>query len=467
MPSQGFASENVGALNALTKDWGTPQSVTLYLDRCQVDTPRPVVEAVWKQICSRRKEINRVIDFGAGDGRFASGGPYRKYIGYEIDTQRCHSPKLPRNAVLINKCAFSEKIEDADVCIGNPPYVRNQDLPNGWRERAAQFLSQRTGITLSGLANAWQYFFLLSLASTRSDGLVALVIPYEWVSRPAVASLREYIKTQKWDVSVYRLRDDTFHRVLTTSSITLVDKGTTTGQWKYFEQLDSRRFRPLHTPSGGLWGVLPYARHTKAVKRTVFAKRGLSPGTQEVLTLTEGERCRLGLRVGTDVVPCVTTLKSLGFPTKKLSTAIFDKYFKNAGLKCWLINTSKYPSAQLKAYLDNVPKEKYQTSTCLSRDNWWKFASPEAPNILVATGFRTNRPKVIVNAVGARAVGGVCGVYGLGPRTTQSVATGLRRVRLTGRIVAHSNGLRKMEINQLNSLLDRVHAAKKRKLNGR
>lgn len=467
MPSQGFTSANVGALNALTKDWGTRQSVTLYLDRCQVDTPHPVVEAVWNQIGARRTEINRVVDFGAGDGRFASGGQYRKYTGYEIDTQRCNASKLPRNAALINKCAFSEKVEDADICIGNPPYVRNQDLPNGWRERATQFLAQRTGISLSGLANAWQYFFLLSLASTRSDGLVALVIPYEWVSRPAVASLREYIKAQKWDVSVYRLLDDTFHRVLTTSSITLVDKRANSGQWRYFEQLDSRRYRQLHTPSGGLWGVLPYARHTKAVHRAVFARRGLSPGTQEVLTLTEGERCRLGLRVGIDVVPCVTSLKSLGIATKNLSTAVFDKHFKNAALKCWLINTSKTPSAQLKAYLDNVPKEKYQTSTCLNRDNWWEFASPDVPNILVATGFRTKRPKVLVNTVGARAVGGVCGIYGLGPRTRQFVAKGLRRVRLTGRIVAHSNGLRKMEINQLNSLLDRVLAARKRRSNGR
>jgi hypothetical protein len=61
---------------------------------------------------------------------------YREYTGYEIDAQRCSFLKTPRNAALINKCAFSKQIDDADVCVGNPPYVRNQDLPNGWRERA-------------------------------------------------------------------------------------------------------------------------------------------------------------------------------------------------------------------------------------------------------------------------------------------------------------------------------------------
>src|SRR5262249_44720515 len=122
----------------------------------------------------------------------------------------------------------------------------------------------------------------------------------------------------------------------------------------------------------------------------------------------------------------------------------------------------KRPSKRLLAYLESVPSAKYQTSTCLNRENWWEFASPDVPNILIGTGFRTTRPKVIVNCVDAHAVGSVCGVYGLGPRSSYQVAKRLRTVRLSGRIAAHSNGLRKMEINQLNSLLDRILAARKK-----
>lgn len=77
---------------------------------------------------------------------------------------RCQGAVLPNHARLINRCAFSDDIEDADVCIGNPPFVGNQDLPVGWRHRASEVLKRRTGLTVSGLANAWQYFFLLSLA---------------------------------------------------------------------------------------------------------------------------------------------------------------------------------------------------------------------------------------------------------------------------------------------------------------
>src|SRR5205809_6391461 len=95
---------------------------------------------------------------------------------------------------------------------------------------------ERTGVSVSGLANAWQYFAFLSLASTTKDGLVGLVLPFEWVSRPSALALRAYLRAHNWDVLVYRLRDATFHRVLTTSSITLIDKRDASGSWHYFEE---------------------------------------------------------------------------------------------------------------------------------------------------------------------------------------------------------------------------------------
>lgn len=182
----GRSSDQI-TLHRLTERWGSRAEVSLYLDRCQVDTPEDIVHKVWGHIYERRPmPIGKVVDFGAGDGRFARGQRYIEYRGYEIDPRRRPKEPLPECASLLHQCAFSEQLDDADVCIGNPPYVRHQDLPVGWRERVCEALSARTRINLSGLANAWQYFFLLALTSTRADGLVAMVIPYEWVSRPSV-----------------------------------------------------------------------------------------------------------------------------------------------------------------------------------------------------------------------------------------------------------------------------------------
>ncbi len=438
----------------LTRDWGSAQDVDLYLDRCQVDTPAHVVKQVWKLIRARRRHIGKVVDFGAGDGRFATMGQYKEYVGYEIDSRRSHAFGMPSNARIEHRCAFVDDVDDADVCLGNPPYVRNQDLPIGWRERAADVIAHRTAVTVSGLANAWQYFAFLALSSTKPHGLVALVMPYEWVSRPGAKQLRTLIADNGWDVDIYRLSDTTFHRVLTTSAITIIDKARATGRWRYFVEDAPSTFRPLTSPSGSR-EVLRYTPRAAAMPEGT-AHRGLSPGTQEVLTLTEGERVRNGLRVGADVVACVTTLRGLDPGVATLTRQIFNAHYREVGAKCWLIRTDYPPSARLRSYLDSVPKRHRQTATCLARDDWWRFVMPAVPTILVATGFRGPRPKVVRNAIGARAVGGVAGVFGVGVARARDLTRRLRGAALGGRIVAHSNGLRKLEIGQLQTLVTKA-----------
>jgi hypothetical protein len=434
-------------------DWGSPQSVALYLERCQVSTPSSLVQATWRHVRSLRDRIGKVVDFGAGDGRFSQYGSYNEYLGYEVDGRVCKDAPLPPKARLLNQCAFAEDVVDADVCIGNPPFVRNQDLPTGWRERASAVVQRRTGVAISGLANAWQYFFFLSLASVKNDGLCALVIPYEWVSRPSARALRSYISGQRWNVSVYRLVDTTFNSVLTTSSVTIVDKAKREGRWLYFEESADGSFRELPSPTGDAAGIIPYRSRAESARDVPFAQRGLSPGTQKALTLTEGERVRLGLRIDRDVVPCVTSLRELPSGVTELSEQSFAKYFRHTGQRCWLIRTDKEPGAALAAYIDSVLPETYQTKTCIKRAEWWRFRMPPVPRVLVSMSFKGAFPKAVRNVVGARAVGGVYGVFQTTEVQEQVIASGLGGVDIRDRVVAHANGLKKIEVNQLNSLL--------------
>lgn len=142
----------------------------LYLDRCQHDTPRDVVSFAWHQVMDRRDTVGSVVDFGAGDARFATAGKFDQYVGYEIDARRAESAPDLKSVSIRTRCAFSHRRRSADICIGNPPFVRNQDLPAGWRGMAAGEIADRTGVTLSGLANAWQYFLMLALWSVKPDG---------------------------------------------------------------------------------------------------------------------------------------------------------------------------------------------------------------------------------------------------------------------------------------------------------
>lgn len=411
------------------------------------------MRATWAHIGFLRSYVGKVLDLGAGDARFAFGGAYREYVGYEIDGERCANVNLPANAKLLNQCAFSDEVDDADVCIGNPPFVRNQDLPAGWRERASYVLQSRLGVSVSGLANAWQYFFLQSLASLKDNGLCALIIPYEWVSRPSARALRDFIQSQRWDVNVYRLVDTTFDSVLTTSSITIVDKSKRTGVWSYFEETAEGVYVPLPSPSGSRAGVISYIKRSDIPIGAPRAVRGLSPGTQKVLTLTEGERVRSGLVIDHDVVPCVTTLRNLPSDLRILDKAAFHRFYRSPGQKCWLIRTDIAASDTLNAYLAAVPADQYQTATCLEREDWWRFRMPSVPSVLIAQSFKGEFPKGVRNDIGARSVGGVSGIYNVSEQQIDVIVGGLGGEDLRNRVVAHSNGLRKIEINQLNALL--------------
>ena len=360
----------------ISDDWsGT--DVSLYLGRCQVDTPDDLVAKTWAKVGERRSAIGSVVDFGAGDGRFARHGRFRSYVGYEIDSSRYEGIDLPDQASMLHRCAFADPPSEADLCIGNPPFVRNQDLPAGWRTLVSQRLHAISGVKLSGLANAWQYFFLLALVTTADDGLCALVIPYEWVSRPSASGIRDYIRAQRWEVDVHRMDDAGFSSVLTTASITVIDKSARTGRWNYFKSQGGSTM-PMRSTSGALEGHLSYTSKAR-IPGKPWAMRGLSPGTQRVLVLTEWERARCGLQVGVDVVPCITSLRDLPPKTPILDAELFDRVMRQCGRKCWLVRSDVVPSRSLRAYLDAVPEEMRSTATCMERDEWWRFNMPSPP----------------------------------------------------------------------------------------
>jgi len=445
---------NSRILTPATESWGSSEQVSLYLDRCQVDTPMSLVDAVWYEV-GRRRELGHleVVDFGAGDGRFASTGAYRTYLGFEVDRSKYGGKDLPANASIKNACGFSSRRRDFDVCIGNPPYVRNQDLPPGWRQAAAAVVEQRTGVAVSGLANAWQYFTLLALSATVPDGLCVLVIPYEWVSRPSSEPLRRYILKNGWGVSVFRLDDAVFDGVQTTASLTVIDKRERARRsWRYFTGLAGSS-NEWSTPTGSETGVLAYTSARDCSNGQPFAKRGLSPGTQKALVLTEGARARHGLQKDIDVVPCVTSLRDLATGTTEISSLVFKRHFEQAGRRCWLPRTDRAPSERLLAYLNSVPAELYQTKTCLARDEWWRFVMPPVPVALVASSFKKDAPKCVDNPIQARAVGSVCGIYEADEHDLVALRSLLNDPALPERIVPHAHGMRKLEIGQINTLL--------------
>ena len=419
------------------------------LSASQVTTPAKAVSLFWRLAGRRRKPLGSVLDLGAGDCRFASGGSYSRYVGVEIDSRRSREAILPKNGELVHDCAFRHKGQDYDACIGNPPYVRHHYIERPWKEKAVAGIEDALGVTLKRNCNLYLYFLCLGLAKTHDNGLVAMIIPYEWVSRPSASPIREYIRGKKWNVSVYRFREQLFQGVLTTASVTIIDKGSTDGRWSFFDLDREFKVVPRRGPSESKEGVIGYEKRGNA-----WALRGLSPGTQKVFTLTEGERHHFGLK-RTDVVPCVTTLREVPSSVRKLTRAAFKRHFIDAGSRCWLIKSyAKRISPTLKAYLKAVPPELRDTWTCHNQTPWFKFRPHPTPQLLVGSGFTRYGPKVVINTVGARAVGSVWGIHSASRLPERKLQQHLCGIDVEKRVVAHARHLKKIEVKQLNALLN-------------
>lgn len=419
------------------------------LSESQVTTPEPIISLFWRLTKHFRKHLGSVLDMGAGDCRFARGGSFEHYVGVEIDGKRVAAAIPPPNGTIIHGCVFRHEGAGYDACIGNPPFARHHDIRNPWKERTVARLDRELALTLDKQCNLYLYFFCLGLLKTRQDGLLALVVPYEWVSRPSAKPIREYIHRQHWNVSVYRFQMPVFEGVLTTASVSIVDKGGRDGRWQYYDITPSYQVVIRRGITDSAEDVLDYAERGR-----IWALRGLSPGSQRVFTLTEGERVRFGLSKR-DVFPCVTSLRNVPSSLQTLSRAAFRKYFVQAGQRCWLIRShGTHRSSTLNAYLEAVPEKDRQTYTCRNRTPWFKYAPHPVPQMLFSSGFTKFGPKVLVNSVGARAVGSVCGIHSKTKLPLRRLQAHLLETNFEQQVVAHAKTLKKVEVRQFNAVLN-------------
>ncbi len=250
--------------------------------------------------------------------------------------------------------------------IGNPPYVRHHDIESPWKENIAGRLGNALEIDFRLDGNLYLYFLALALQKAKSNGLVGLVLPYEWTSRPSATSVRKAIQQNNWHVNVYRFKFPIFDRVLTTASITFIDKARSDNQWQYFDVGCDFKPAPVKSLTQKARAPLPYS-----ARSAVWARRGISPGTQKVFVLTEGERIHSGL-MRQDVEPAVTSLRSVPESCKTLSKSAFERHFVRAGRRCWLIKTAHGRlSDALTRYTHWVPFRLRDTATCRNQDPWY------------------------------------------------------------------------------------------------
>ncbi|MDQ8048083.1 Eco57I restriction-modification methylase domain-containing protein [Luteibacter sp.] len=418
-------------------------------------TPPDIVKLIWTIAHEARSGavFPSVVDLGAGDARFSSHGRFLDYRGIESDRSRVPSSPLPPNASIRYADAMRMRTGRYDLAIGNPPYIRHHHLEPEWRDETLSLLENAGGPRLKATANLFVMFLLQALLKTRADGLVVQLVPFEWVTRPSASELRDYIRKQNWSVKVLRFDVDIFPSVLTTASITVIDKADKTGTWTFGSIGRGGRIKEKANPSGTGEAVLPYGKRSEKT----HALRGLSPGGQDIFVLTEEQRLFHGLRRGRDVMPCVTSLRNVSRDIDVLDRETFESMYVSSGRPAWLIRSDKPShSPELTRYLKGVGNAWERYTTCTIRKLWWQYRNHAVPQILVSSGFVDSAPKVLNNEIGAMAVGSVYGVHHDESLDSAQVSERLRRYDFRKRVVSHANDLRKIEIGQLNTVLKRL-----------
>lgn len=156
--------------------------------RGQVFTPPAIVERML-DLCRNR---GRVLEPSCGDGAFLRRLPGA--VGIEIDAAHC-----PSGALNLDFFAYPET-ERFDTVIGNPPYVRHQDIPPDTKR-----LLSRAGF--DGRSNLCLFFIHKAIRHLNPGGELVFITPREFLKATSSVWLNEFIYAQGSITDIVELGD--------------------------------------------------------------------------------------------------------------------------------------------------------------------------------------------------------------------------------------------------------------------
>ena len=175
-------------------------------DRGQTFTPEHVVAGMFGWVKRQRKVIARLVDPGAGSGRYTLAGlrafPEAEAVAVEMDpvlalilrANLAAADLAERVSVVVGDFRSLQlaRISDVTLFVGNPPYVRHHHIAGEWKSWYSRTLKS-FGHEGSQLAGLHLHFFLKTLELASEGDLGCYVTAAEWLDVKYGQALRQLL----------------------------------------------------------------------------------------------------------------------------------------------------------------------------------------------------------------------------------------------------------------------------------
>jgi len=204
-------------------------------------TPPGIVQAMLDWSAREAAAPDRIVDPGAGSGRFllaaARRFPRATLIGIEIDpvaalllhANLAASGLTDRARILVGdyRALDLPPIAGRTLFLGNPPYLRHHGIAPAWKDWYAA-TARRFGVKASRLAGLHLHFFLRTLELARPGDLGCFVTAAEWLDVNYGGSLRLLLTSRLGITALHQLDPKAlpFADAVTTGVITGFEVGT-------------------------------------------------------------------------------------------------------------------------------------------------------------------------------------------------------------------------------------------------
>lgn len=219
-------------------------------DRGQTFTPAHVVTGMLAWAKRQRKRVCRVVDPGAGTGRYTLAGlrafPKARGIAVEMDptvaillrANLAAAGLEQRVEVVLSdfRTLSVPAIDGVTLWFGNPPYVRHHDITADWKDWYTKTL-KRFGHEGSQLAGLHLHFFLKTLELAAHGDLGCYVTAAEWLDVKYGQALRQLLTNGLGgqDVFVVSPTVQVFGDALVSAAITCFSPGSKHGELRFAE----------------------------------------------------------------------------------------------------------------------------------------------------------------------------------------------------------------------------------------